>query len=213
MKDSNFVVIDYGMGNLRSVKNALAFLGCEVMISHRPDDVESTRALILPGVGAFGEAMHNLETRGLVEPIRRAVVQNGTPMLGICLGMQLIGECSDERGQHEGLGLIPGKVTRIPAPAELPLPHVGWNSVTVVREDPFLKGVEDGESFYFVHSYCLNTDERYVAARCNYGVDFVAAVQHENLFATQFHPERSQTNGLRLLRNFVTFVQAAQPTY
>ncbi len=200
------------MGNLRSVSNALAFLGCESSISDRPEEIERAAALILPGVGAFGEAMHNLAERNLVDPIRRAVGGSGTPLLGICLGMQLIAERSDERGRHEGLALIPGEVSRIPVPAGLPLPHVGWNPISVVRPDPFLSGLEDGESFYFVHSYCLSTDDEYVAARCSYGVDFVAAVQHDNIFATQFHPERSQTSGLRILRNFVTFAQAAQPT-
>lgn len=208
MTDQRFVVIDYGMGNLRSVKNALAFLGCEVVISDSADDVASAGALVLPGVGAFGEAMKNLHARGLVDPIRSAVSERGTPMLGICLGMQLIAERSDERGSHEGLGLIPGQVTRVPVPAHMPLPHVGWNPVSILREDPFFTDMEQDQSFYFVHSYRLETDEQYVAARCNYGVDFVAAVQHGNLFATQFHPERSQTNGLRLLRNFVSFAQA-----
>lgn len=211
MKAHSIVIIDYGMGNLRSVRNALAFLGCEVTISDRPRDVEQASALILPGVGAFGEAMQNLEKRRLIQPIRTAALEKETPMLGICLGMQLIAEESEERGRHEGLGLISGQVRRIPAPSGFRLPHVGWNPVTVVRAEPFLKGVEDGESFYFVHTYCLETDERYVAARCNYGVDFIAAVQHKNMFATQFHPERSQTNGLRLLRNFVTFSQASRP--
>src|SRR3989344_6691641 len=147
MKDSGFVVIDYGMGNLRSVRNAFAFLGCEVTISDRPEDVEQANALILPGVGAFGEAMQNLEKRRLIKPIRSAVLEKGTPMLGICLGMQLIAEESEERGRHEGLGLIHGRGRRVPAPPELPLPHVGWNSVTIARPDPFLSGIEDGESF------------------------------------------------------------------
>lgn len=211
MKHNGFVVIDYGMGNLRSVMNAFAFLGCDVAISDKPEAILGAEALVLPGVGAFGEAMTNLRQRGLVDAIRKAVIDSATPMLGICLGMQLVAEQSDERGVHEGLGLIPGRVTRLPVPAHLPLPHVGWNPVSIEREQPFFSGLEQEQSFYFVHSYHLKTDDRYVAARCDYGTNFVAAVQHENLFATQFHPERSQTNGLRLLRNFVNFVQAAAP--
>lgn len=208
MKDNAFVIIDYGMGNLRSVKNAFAFLGCEVEISADPEVIESASALVLPGVGAFGEAMQNLGDRHLVRPITGAV-ERGTPLLGICLGMQLLADGSEERGRHAGLGVIPGRVRRIPVPPEFRLPHVGWNPIAVVREEPFFRGVEDDESFYFVHTFALETDEKYVAARCNYGVDFIAAVQHENVFATQFHPERSQTNGLRLLRNFVNFAQNA----
>lgn len=210
MSASEFVVIDYGMGNLRSVRNALSFLGCDAAISGRPEDIEKAAGLILPGVGAFGEAMQNLNVRGLIEPIRRKVLDEEAPLLGICLGMQLIAERSEERGEHEGLALIPGHVRRVPAPPGLPLPHVGWNPISVVRAEPFLSGIDEGESFYFVHSYCLETEKQYVAATCNYGVDFVAAVQKGNLFATQFHPERSQTKGLRLLRNFVNFAQAAQ---
>jgi glutamine amidotransferase len=208
VKKGAFVVIDYGMGNLRSVRNALSFLGCDVEISSDPDVVESAEALVLPGVGAFGEAMQNLNDRGLVSAIRSASARR-TPLLGICLGMQLIAEESEERGLHKGLGLIPGRVRRIPAPAEFRLPHVGWNQIEIVRQEPFLRGVDNGESFYFVHTFALETDDRYAAARCNYGVDFIAAVQHDNIFATQFHPERSQTKGLRLLRNFVTAAQAA----
>lgn len=211
MKPSTFVVIDYGMGNLRSVKNALNFLNCDVEISAKPGVVKAANALILPGVGAFGEAMQNLRDRGLVDAIR-AAVQRGTPMLGICLGMQLLADESEERGQHAGLGLIPGRVRRIGVSSEFRLPHVGWNPISIVRAEPYLHGIDEGESFYFVHSYALETEDTYVAATCNYGVDFVAAVQHGNVFATQFHPERSQTKGLRLLRNFVNFAQGALAT-
>lgn len=212
MSDHNapFVVVDYGMGNLKSVQNALAVLGCPSIISNRPEDVLSAKAVILPGVGAFGEAMENLHRLQLVAPLSRAYFDLRKPFLGICLGMQLFAEESEERGQHKGLSFLPAKVRRIPAPASLRLPHVGWNSVKILKPAPFFTDVSDGATFYFVHTYCMECPQQYQAATTDYGCTMTAAIQADNLFAAQFHPERSQNNGLRLLRNFTQAVDQQQ---
>lgn len=209
-RSAPFVIVDYGMGNLKSVQNALSFLDCPAIISNRPEDVLSAKAVILPGVGAFGEAMENLRRLRLVAPLSRAYFDLRKPFLGICLGMQLFAEESEERGQHKGLGFLPAKVRRIPAPANLRLPHVGWNSVKILKRDPFFADVNEGATFYFVHTYCMECPEQYRAATTDYGGAVTAAIQADNLFAAQFHPERSQNNGLRLLRNFTQAVNQQQ---
>jgi glutamine amidotransferase len=208
MRKTRIDIVDYGMGNLQSVRNALERLNCTVEISSDPDAISQADALILPGVGAFGEAMNNLRQMRLVEPLRNAVLKEGKPLLGICLGMQLLADGSDERGSHQGLSLIPGQVRSIPVPKGFMLPHIGWNEVKVTKQEPLFRDLHDGDAFYFVHSYRFECDEAYISGVTDYGVEITAAIQNGRIFAVQFHPERSQRKGLRLLRNFVDFVEA-----
>jgi imidazole glycerol-phosphate synthase subunit HisH len=206
MSNTRIVIVDYGMGNIRSVQGAFRRLGCDISLMTSADDLDNCDALILPGVGAFGEAMSNLSRLNLVEPLKRAVV-GGKPILGICLGMQLLADSSEERGNSAGLSLIPGVVKRIPVPKNLRLPHVGWNSISVTKPAPLFTTTQDGDSFYFVHSFEFRCAPKHVAATTDYGNDVVAAVQRDHVFGVQFHPERSQAAGLRLLGEFVNYVQ------
>lgn len=206
MKSIKLLVIDYGMGNLLSVRNALERLGCDVKITNNPASLGDADALILPGVGAFGEAMSNLRHLNLVEPLCHAVTQGRKPLLGICLGMQLLADSSEERGYYQGLSLISGHVRGIPVSEGLRLPHIGWNSVSVRQRAPLFEDIPEGGAFYFVHSYRFECDPVYIAGVTGYGTDITAAVQKDRIFGVQFHPERSQRKGLYLLRNFVDFV-------
>ncbi len=248
MAKGKIAVVDYQMGNLRSVEKALESVGGCVMVTSDPGHLRSADKIVLPGVGACGDALDELRRRDLTEAIRDAIA-SGKPFLGICLGLQMLFEVSHEGGRHEGLGIVPGQVVRFPfgadglarseatvgqsseragalpssrsagdhpaspsapaavssSPERLKVPHMGWNRVRVVRRGcPLMRGIEDGTFFYFVHSY-------YVAPRSadavwlesDYGISFCAAVWKDNLFATQFHPEKSQRDGLQMLRNFV----------
>lgn len=201
-------IIDYDMGNLQSVRNALEHVGCEVEISSDPLTLSNADALILPGVGAFGEAMSNLQARKLIEPLRRAVLEEGKPLLGICLGMQLLADSSMERGHYQGLSLIPGQVRAIPVSPPRRLPHIGWNSISVHNSSPLFRDIHEEEAFYFVHSYHFECGEMYVVGTTNYGINITAAVQKEHVFGVQFHPERSHRKGLRVLGNFADFVKS-----
>jgi glutamine amidotransferase len=197
-------VIDYGAGNLRSVLHALTFLGVESMrVVRSPLDLKGAAKIILPGVGAFGAGMEKLREQNLVQPIRDAV-RAGTPYLGICLGMQFMFEYSDEMGEHEGLGLLPGRVTRFRDLAPLKIPHMGWNQLHAAKPSALLNGIADGSYAYFVHSYyCVPDDAASVLITCDYGIRFCAGVAHDNLYGVQFHPEKSQRTGLQLLSNFL----------
>ena len=198
-------VIDYGRGNLGSVENALGRLGMRAMVTEDPRVIEDAHALVLPGDGAFHDAMANLQARGLLEPIRTAL-DEGRPFLGICLGYQLLFTESEEFGQGKGLDVLSGVVRRFPG--GLKVPHMGWNSVEHTGDLAIFDGVPSGAHFYFVHSYYPTTRETSLAtATCTYGVTFPAAVGRGSLFATQFHPEKSQRWGLRLLENFAAFVR------
>lgn len=208
MKSTRIAIIDYGMGNLQSVRNALERVGCEVQITSELATLRGADALVLPGVGAFGEAMINLQQRKLVEPVRSLVLEEGKPLLGICLGMQLLADSSEERGTNRGLSLIPGHVKEIPVSGRLRLPHIGWNGVSVRKRDPLFSDIEEQGAFYFVHSYCFECDQEHIAGVTDYGSNVTAAVQKERIFGVQFHPERSQRKGLRLLHNFVDFVDS-----
>ncbi|RJQ47917.1 MAG: imidazole glycerol phosphate synthase subunit HisH [Gaiellales bacterium] len=195
-------VIDYGMGNLRSVEKALEKVGAEVRVSRDPDDLRSASKLVLPGVGAFGDAMENLRKRGLVDVIQEEAAA-GKPLLGICLGLDLVFEESEEHGLHEGLGLLPGRVELLTT--ELKIPHIGWNRIRIEKESPLLAGVPDGSFFYFVHSYVVvPRRDSDILCTTDYGCRFVSAVEHENVSAFQFHPEKSSALGLNILRNFAT---------
>lgn len=196
------LVIDYGVGNHRSVTNALERLGYSYAVSHKKEDIQKARAYILPGVGAFEEAMLNLKKRDIIEVLRREVVEKKKPLLGICLGMQVLAEDSLEGGRTAGLGFIPGHVVPIPAEG-VRVPHVGWNDLTVQKTGPLFTTMPAGARFYFDHSYYFATDKKYIAATTVYGNEITAAVQYNNIFGVQFHPEKSQTNGLRLLRAFM----------
>jgi glutamine amidotransferase len=206
------VVVDYGMGNLRSVSKALETLGAPVRVSGEAAAVERAEKLILPGVGAFPAAMRELGARGLIDPIKR-VIAGGRPYLGICLGLQLLFDDSEEGTGAKGLGVLAGRVRRFSAggASRLKIPHMGWNQVSgqwsVVsgqKECPLLKGVPEGSFFYFVHSYYAEPADRSVTAlTTEYGVSFASMVWRRNLYATQFHPEKSQAVGLKLLDNFV----------
>jgi glutamine amidotransferase len=198
-------VIDYGRGNLGSVENALGRLGMRAVVTQDPRVIEDARALVLPGDGAFHDAMGNLQALGLLDPLR-AALDEGRPFLGICLGYQLLFTESEEFGQGKGLDVIPGVVRRFPR--GLKVPHMGWNSVEHAGDLAIFDGVPSGAHFYFVHSYYpMTTDPGLAVATCNYGVTFPAAVGKGTLFATQFHPEKSQRWGLRLLENFAAFVR------
>ncbi len=203
-------IIDYEMGNLRSVAKAFENLGFAARVSSNPADLKATDKIVLPGVGAFRDCIHNLRSGGFVEPLR-AHVDAGKPLLGICVGMQMLFDESEEFGHHQGLGLIPGKVRRFPSGMEeagerLKVPHMGWNTLHIKRPAPIFKDIPDGSYVYFVHSYyCAAENAADVAASCRYGeVEFCAAVWRDNLMATQFHPEKSQAVGLEIFRNFGT---------
>lgn len=197
-------IVDYGMGNLRSVQKAFEKLGVAATIVTSPDQIASAEKLVLPGVGAFRDAIHELKRLDLVEPIREHI-RKEKPFLGICLGLQLLFDVSFEDGEWKGLGVLAGDVVRFPAMADLKVPHMGWNTLDLTHPSPLLRGVPTDASVYFVHSYYVRPrDESVIAARTNYGVDFTSMIERGNLFATQFHPEKSQKVGLKLLENFST---------
>jgi glutamine amidotransferase len=200
-------IVDYGMGNLHSVRHALDRAGAEAAISAAPEALRAADRIVLPGVGAFGECAARLRATGLIEALEEEVLKRGKPMLGICVGMQLLAETGSELGSHAGLGWMPGTVDRLaPDVRDLKVPHVGWNEVAWTRETPMSKGLSKSPHFYFVHSYRLFPREAaLIAAECDYGGAFPAAVQFRNVFATQFHPEKSQDAGLRLLENFLSW--------
>ncbi len=195
------IIIDYGLGNLRSIEKALQYVGAEVEISNDPSAIDRADALILPGVGAFRDAMMHFST--LTRVVKDAV-DEGKPLLGICLGMQMLASESEEGGLHKGINIIPGRVIRFPA-SKLKVPHMGWNSLIIKKDIPLLKDIETDSFVYFVHSYHVSTESKYEAAMCDYGIEFPAIITSEagNVVGTQFHPEKSGAIGLRMLRNFV----------
>ncbi|MDD4878958.1 MAG: imidazole glycerol phosphate synthase subunit HisH [Candidatus Omnitrophica bacterium] len=196
------VVVDYGMGNLRSVSKALEKAGARVKVSSIPRDISRADKLVVPGVGAFKDAMAELKSRRLIEPIKE-FTGKGKPFLGLCLGLQLIFSKSEEGGISKGLGLLKGKVVKFRS-KRLKIPHMGWNQLDIKGNCPLLKGIPEGSYFYFVHSYyAAPADKRCVAAWTGYGVKFPSVVCSGNIYATQFHPEKSQELGLKILRNFV----------
>lgn len=199
---SRIAIIDYQMGNLRSVQKGFEKVGHAAVITSDPAELAKAERIVLPGVGAFGDAIAELRRRKLVEPIKEAVA-SGKPFLGICLGLQLLFDVGYENGEYEGLGILHGKCVRFDLPREFKVPHMGWNRGSIRQKAPILKDTADGTFFYFVHSYyVVPEDPRLVAIEADYGHPFCAAVWKDNLFATQFHPEKSQAEGLKLLRAF-----------
>ncbi|HET9575375.1 MAG TPA: imidazole glycerol phosphate synthase subunit HisH [Nitrospira sp.] len=195
-------IVDYGMGNLRSVSKAFEAVGHEAVVTRDRATIKNASHMVLPGVGAFGDCMANLERFDLVEPIRSAI-QSGKPFLGICLGLQLLFTESEEFGLHKGLGIIPGNVRKFVLDPALKVPHMGWNQVNIQRACPLFDGIADGSNWYFVHSYFVDPADRTVAATTTtYGIPFVSSIWKENIVACQFHPEKSQSVGLRLIKNF-----------
>ncbi|MEO0560638.1 MAG: imidazole glycerol phosphate synthase subunit HisH [Chloroflexota bacterium] len=197
-------VIDYGAGNLRSVMHALGYLKAkDVKLVQSPSDMDGAQKIILPGVGAFGAGIQKLHEQALVEPIKVAIA-NGVPYFGICLGMQFLFERSDEMGDHEGFGVLSGKVTRFEDRPGLKVPHMGWNALQPRQTTSLLDGLPDPSFAYFVHSYyCVPDDESDVLITADYGEPFTAGVQRDNVYGVQFHPEKSQRTGLRILKNFL----------
>jgi glutamine amidotransferase len=193
-------IIDYGMGNLRSVQKAFEKIGAEAVVTSDEATIESASALVLPGVGAFGDAMANLREAGLVGSIYRAI-EEGKPFLGICLGMQLLFEISEEMGIHRGMGIFKGRVVRFRV--NLKVPHMGWNQIHIRRPDLLLRGVADGSYVYFVHSYYVQpADPKIVLATTDYEIDYASIIGRDAIYGIQFHPEKSQDVGLMILHNF-----------
>jgi len=203
----DIVVIDYGLGNVRSVTKAIEAVGASARLTRDPERIVAAQGAVLPGVGAFSTGMQNLQSLLLLPAIRERIAE-GKPLLGICLGLQLLFTESEEHGLHAGLDVVPGRVVRFGG--ELKIPHMGWNTVRPVRQPSariLFEGIPDDSFFYFVHSYyVLPEDESVVAATTDYGVEFASAVVRDNLFAVQFHPEKSGDLGLKILENFVNHV-------
>lgn len=197
-------VVDYNMGNLRSVQNAFLKIGKDVTIVSNPKEIQKYDKLILPGVGAFGDAMEHLKQNSMDEAIK-TFAKSGKPLLGICLGMQLLLESSNEFGAHEGLGLIPGMVRKFDTSkfkTPLKVPHMGWNELFVKKQSALFNGLEDEIYLYFVHSFHAICDEQYIIGETEYGYEFASAINKENIYGFQPHPEKSHDNGLKILKNF-----------
>jgi imidazole glycerol-phosphate synthase subunit HisH len=199
-------IIDYGMGNLRSVQKGLEHVGFKAVVTRDVSEIDAARGVVLPGVGAFSACMENLGKFGLIEPIQE-IVRRKKPFLGICLGLQLLFSESEEFGKQKGLDLFVGKVVGFHALEDLKVPHMGWNRIEKKKESPFLEGIVSGDYVYFVHSFYVVPDESsIVATKTDYGNSFVSSIATDRLFACQFHPEKSQELGLRILANFGRFV-------
>jgi glutamine amidotransferase len=202
-------IIDYGAGNLRSVVNAVTRLGYQSKITSQADDVANAQVLILPGVGAAGDTMANLKKRQLANPIVR-YIRDGKPLLGICIGLQVLLTGTEEGGWHECLNIISGRVKRLPDGQKIP--HMGWNQVKQVTPHPLFQGIPDGTNFYFVHSYYADpNDESTIIGRTDYGIDFCSVIARDNLMAVQFHPERSGDHGLCIYDNFLKLALTGEP--
>ena len=199
-------IIDYGMGNLRSVQKAIEKVGHQAVVTSDPAQVAAADKVVLPGVGAFEDAIGELRRLELARPVIEAI-DAGKPFLGICLGLQLLFDMGHENGRHQGLGVLPGEVVRFELPKDYTVPHMGWNQLNIKRRSPILEGVAEGTYVYFVHSYyVVPKDPLVIATETDYGGPFCSMIWRENVYATQFHPEKSQTEGLRILKNFAELI-------
>lgn len=199
-------IIDYGMGNIRSVSKAFE-TAAEVSVTQSPEEIKKAKAMVLPGVGAFKDCMENLSELGLLNIVKEEIL-SGKPYFGICLGLQILFSESEEFGLCKGLDILKGKVVRFNLPKDYKIPHMGWNCVRFKKKNKIFEEIPDNSYFYFVHSYyVIPEDSKAVAGVTDYGVEFTSMIIHENIFATQFHPEKSQKNGLKLIRNFVQLVK------
>jgi len=204
MKSKKLIIVDYGVGNFRNVQKAFQVVGAEVIISDQASDIQDGDAIILPGVGAFGDAIDNVRQRALETPMLDAA-RSGKPFFGICVGMQLLFEKSNEMGNHIGLGLLSGCVTRFKS--DLTVPHMGWNQIELLYDHPLLNEIKDGDFAYFAHSYnCVPQHKTHILAQTDYGGYFVSVVAKDNIYGIQFHPEKSQRVGLQILKNFANLV-------
>ena len=192
-------IIDYGMGNLRSVQKAFEYLGNKAVITQQPSEIQKADKVVLPGVGAFRDAMQTIKQKG-IDTVLYDVVEQKKPLLGICLGMQMFFEKSYEYGEHKGLGILQGEIVKLPE--NVKIPHMGWNSLNIKKKSPLFEGLSEEPYVYFVHSYHLNTEADIVSATTYYGKEIQVAAQKENVFALQFHPEKSGDVGLNILQNF-----------
>ncbi|MCI9354856.1 MAG: imidazole glycerol phosphate synthase subunit HisH [Firmicutes bacterium] len=192
-------IIDYGMGNLRSVQKAFEYLGNKAVITQQPSEIQKADKVVLPGVGAFRDAMQTIKQKG-IDKVLYDVVEQKKPLLGICLGMQMFFEKSYEYGEHKGLGILQGEIVKLPE--NVKIPHMGWNSLNIKKKSPLFEGLSQEPYVYFVHSYHLNTEADIVSATTYYGKEIQVAAQKENVFALQFHPEKSGDVGLNILQNF-----------
>lgn len=207
MTKKTIMIIDYGMGNVGSVAHALDYLGGNYFISSKTNDLTKAEAYILPGVGAFSAAMENLKKLNLIDELSRQVMDKKKAFFGICLGMQLLAKDSVEQGFANGLGWINGHVLLIEPKITLRVPHVGWNNPRYKQGHLLFQRIDHGAHFYFDHSYHLQCDKSLIIATCEYGERYVAAIHQDNIFATQFHPEKSQRNGLKMLRNYLNYIE------
>jgi glutamine amidotransferase len=206
MSQATVAIIDYEMGNLRSVQKAFEAIGCSATVTRSPQVIDDASHVVLPGVGAFGDCMRNLERFGLVSSVRKTI-EKGKPFLGICLGLQLLFTESEEFGAHHGLDILSGRVVRFRSTdAAMKIPHMGWNQITFASPMPILKGIPGGSYLYFVHSFYVEPDDQsIIGTRTDYGTSFASGIWKDNLFACQFHPEKSQRWGMLILKNFSLF--------
>lgn len=206
MLNNQIVIIDYNMGNLRSVQKAFEKVGCDAVITNNHEIIKNASKIVLPGVGAFKDGMKNLEELGLIDILNEEILKNKKPFLGICLGMQLIAKKSYENGETDGLGWVDAEVVKFDFTdydKKLKIPHVGWNNVNYKNNNVLFDGIANKSDFYFVHSYHFQTKDDIVTSTTDYGFDFVSSVNKNNIYAFQFHPEKSQIVGLKLIENFV----------
>lgn len=199
------IIIDYGMSNLGSIRRSLEECGAKAIVSDNPDDLESADKILLPGVGSFSDGMGNISRRGWINAIKKSVIDNKTPILGICLGMQLFASFGTEGGEIEGLNLIQGKIEKlVPENNDEKIPHIGWNEIIKHTDNHILEGIESGCDFYFVHSFHFNAQNKQdIVATTPYCGEFVSVLAKENIFGVQFHPEKSQDAGFKVLKNFL----------